>query len=71
MAFYPVYCFTGDMYWRFDEENDRLNCPSDTKYPRDMAVWGGVRLPVSAAFTSFDGQFNYSIYSLICILLLN
>ena len=31
----------------------------DYGYPRDMSMWGGVQLPVDAAFTDSNGEGEY------------
>lgn len=50
-----VYLISGDMYWRLDEKDEKVAYG----YPRDMSMWGGVRLPVDAAFTDVDGAFCF------------
>ena len=54
---YKTYFITGNMYWRYNEEQKKM----DYDYPRDMSMWEGVQLPVSAAFKSWDGMFIRSI----------
>ena len=46
-----TYFITGSMYWRYNENEKKM----DYDYPRDMSMWEGVQLPVSAAFKSWDG----------------
>ncbi|CAG2162260.1 unnamed protein product [Oppiella nova] len=41
-----TYIFSGSQYWRFDEEDNRV----ELDYPRDMAVWKGIPVPIDAAF---------------------
>ena len=49
------------MYWKYDDFEGK---PFDG-YPKDMRLWKGVKLPVDAAFTSFDGLL--AIYALILL----
>jgi len=41
-----TYIFSGSQYWRFDEEDNRV----ELDYPRDMTVWKGIPVPIDAAF---------------------
>uniref|UniRef100_A0AAT9FG57 Matrix metalloproteinase n=1 Tax=Enchytraeus japonensis TaxID=228735 RepID=A0AAT9FG57_9ANNE len=45
-----IYIIKDTMYWRLDDGGRSV----DHGYPRDMSMWGGVPLPVSAAFTHTD-----------------
>ena len=47
-----TYFISGDMYWRYNEETRTVAYD----YPRDMSMWSGVPIPVSAAFQYWDGK---------------
>lgn len=47
-----TYIFSGTMYWRYDDENDRM----ELDYPRDMSIWKGVGYNLHAAFQWHDGK---------------
>ena len=49
---HKTYFFTGDMYWRYNEEGGFM----DYDYPRDMSMWAGLRVPVDAALQYTDGK---------------
>ncbi|KAI0241933.1 Matrix metalloproteinase-14 [Lamellibrachia satsuma] len=49
-----TYFISGDMYWRYNEDTGSV----EDDYPRDMSMWSGVPVPVSAAFQYWDG-FTY------------
>lgn len=45
-----TYFVSGDMYWKLDENNTRV----EYDYPRDMSIWRGVPVPLDAAFKYWD-----------------
>lgn len=47
-----TYIFSGTMYWRYDDETDRM----ELDYPRDMSIWKGVGYNIDAAFQWHDGN---------------
>ena len=47
-----VYLVSGFNYWRFNVHENKV----EADYPRDMSMWGGVPIPVGAAFQFWDGQ---------------
>ncbi|BES95658.1 matrix metalloproteinase [Nesidiocoris tenuis] len=48
-----TYFFSGTMYWKFDEDEGRV----ELDYPRDMAnIWKGVGYNIDAAFQWKDGN---------------
>lgn len=46
-----TYIFSGTMYWRCDDETDRM----ELDYPRDMSIWRGAGYNIDAAFQWHDG----------------
>lgn len=58
--------FLGNTYWKFDDASlgEQNSCSSELSYPRDMGVWKGVKLPVHAAVTSFDGKTTSNMASI-------
>lgn len=48
-----TYLITGHMYWKLNDTGRGIETYS---YPRDMSMWGGVPVPVDAAFTYTDGH---------------
>ncbi|XP_074641164.1 matrix metalloproteinase-17-like [Tubulanus polymorphus] len=49
---HKTYFMSGDMYWRFNEHQNQM----DYDYPRDITMWEGVPVPVSAAFQSWNEE---------------
>lgn len=47
-----TYFFSGTMYWRFDEDLQRV----ELDYPRDMSMWKGVGTNIDAVFQWKDGR---------------
>lgn len=47
-----TYIFSGTMYWRYDDETERM----ELDYPRDMNIWRGVGDNINAAFQWHDGK---------------
>ncbi|XP_014667016.1 PREDICTED: matrix metalloproteinase-2-like [Priapulus caudatus] len=45
-----TYLFSGTMYWRFNEDDHRV----EYDYPRDMRLWSGVPYNIDAAFQWTD-----------------
>lgn len=50
-----TYFFSGTMYWRFDEEENRV----ELDYPRDMSMWRGVGYNIDTVFQWRDGKNIY------------
>ena len=46
----PCFLSTGDMYWRYDDEENRVQLD----YPRDISMWKGVPHNIDAAFQYID-----------------
>ncbi|KAL3274574.1 hypothetical protein HHI36_015957 [Cryptolaemus montrouzieri] len=47
-----TYFFSGNMYWKFDEDSSRV----ELDYPRDMSMWKGVGPDIDAVFQWKDGK---------------
>ncbi|EFA09264.2 matrix metalloproteinase-2 [Tribolium castaneum] len=47
-----TYFYSGSMYWRFDEEERKV----ELDYPRDMSMWSGVGTDIDAVFQWKDGR---------------
>uniref|UniRef100_A0A1Y9IVB7 Peptidase metallopeptidase domain-containing protein n=1 Tax=Anopheles minimus TaxID=112268 RepID=A0A1Y9IVB7_9DIPT len=47
-----TYLYSGRLYWRFDEDTNRV----ELDYPRDMSMWKGVGYNIDAAFQYRDGK---------------
>ncbi|KAF2899798.1 hypothetical protein ILUMI_06396 [Ignelater luminosus] len=47
-----TYFYSGNMYWRFDEELMKV----ELDYPRDMSMWRGVGQDIDAVFQWKDGK---------------
>ncbi|XP_076263359.1 matrix metalloproteinase-2-like isoform X2 [Rhynchophorus ferrugineus] len=47
-----TYFYSGDMYWRFDENVQKV----ELDYPRNMAMWKGVGTDIDAVFQWRDGK---------------
>ena len=47
-----IRCFTGTMYWRFDEDIQLV----ELDYPRDIQMWSGVPYKLDAVFQSHNGK---------------
>ncbi|KAJ8974533.1 hypothetical protein NQ317_009100 [Molorchus minor] len=47
-----TYFYSGDKYWKFDEELQRV----ELDYPRDMSMWKGVGTDIDAVFQWKDGK---------------
>jgi len=48
-----IYFFSGERYWKFDEERNRI----ELSYPRNFSVWKGVPTNLDAAFSpSSEGK---------------
>ncbi|XP_050499658.1 matrix metalloproteinase-2-like [Diabrotica virgifera virgifera] len=47
-----TYFYSGNMYWRFDEEVQKV----ELDYPRDMSMWKGVGTDIDAVFQWKDGK---------------
>jgi hypothetical protein len=50
-----TYLFSGNLYWRFDEFERRV----ELDYPRDMAIWMGVPYGIDAAFQWHKNGLTY------------
>ena len=64
-----IYLVTGRRYWRFDQSGQSVLLHG---YPRDVTgVWAGVKLPIDAAFTHTDGEwddtFNFNVHLNPCV----
>lgn len=47
-----TYFFSGGLYWRFDEEIQRV----ELDYPRNISIWRGISPNIDAAFQWKDGK---------------
>lgn len=54
-----TYIFSGTMYWRYDDETDRM----ELDYPRDMSIWRGIGYNINTAFQWHDGKHTIHYYN--------
>ena len=51
-----TYLFSGRIYWRLDNISRDLRVESD--YPKTFDIWQGIPVPIDAAFTGEDGDYD-------------